>query len=395
MRLSTIRVAALAAAAALALTGCAPESDGADPPETTTPTAVPTEAPSESPSATPTTDPAAHEELPECEEGADRTVTMLDDVVIPAQTIPAVEDVTVEIDGEEVVIPGAAEVAVPERIGEAGCVIEHDAPGGCLPAVELSPARIPAVTIPERTLPAVELPDGTVLDEVSTPAQTTPEQTIAGSRHDEVCQATDDVEEGDYVSAVYRAAVYREALYQEATYQEAAYREAEYLDGGSVPGMSLPAAAVQATAIESQAIESAALGSYYLEGSEDIEVAEDDESTIYTTEADVLFAFDEFELQPEAQTELEAIAADIAGHEEITEVLVEGHTDDVGEHAYNQTLSERRAKTVATWLFENAGVDPDLTTIVGHSFDKPRADNATEEGRAKNRRVVITVTTAE
>jgi OOP family OmpA-OmpF porin len=71
-------------------------------------------------------------------------------------------------------------------------------------------------------------------------------------------------------------------------------------------------------------------------------------------------------------------------------VAVEGHTDSVGSDAYNQKLSERRARTVADYLIDH-GVDPSRLTVRGYGESRPVADNATAAGRAENRRVDIVV----
>gem|GEM_PF-1451186 len=67
---------------------------------------------------------------------------------------------------------------------------------------------------------------------------------------------------------------------------------------------------------------------------------------------------------------------------------IEGHTDNRGSHAYNQSLSEARALAVRDWLV-SAGVAPGQLAAQGYSFDRPIADNASEEGRALNRRVEL------
>lgn len=69
-------------------------------------------------------------------------------------------------------------------------------------------------------------------------------------------------------------------------------------------------------------------------------------------------------------------------------ILIEGHTDNVGNKASNQTLSEQRAASVKTALV-NKGIAADRINTVGYGQDKPIADNSTDEGRAKNRRVEI------
>ena len=74
----------------------------------------------------------------------------------------------------------------------------------------------------------------------------------------------------------------------------------------------------------------------------------------------------------------------------IDRVRVEGHTDNVGTARYNRALSLRRADSVAQQLVK-AGWPEDSIERVGHGYDKPVADNATADGRAQNRRVVVTV----
>jgi len=70
--------------------------------------------------------------------------------------------------------------------------------------------------------------------------------------------------------------------------------------------------------------------------------------------------------------------------------LVEGHTDSIGSDAYNQRLSERRANAVADYM-EAQGISSSRITTKGWGKSKPVADNRTKEGRARNRRVEITV----
>ena len=67
---------------------------------------------------------------------------------------------------------------------------------------------------------------------------------------------------------------------------------------------------------------------------------------------------------------------------------VEGHTDSVGSPASNKTLSENRAKAVVAALAAK-GIDAGRLTAAGWGQDKPVADNNTEDGRAKNRRVEL------
>ncbi|MCK5839531.1 MAG: OmpA family protein, partial [Bacteroidales bacterium] len=67
-------------------------------------------------------------------------------------------------------------------------------------------------------------------------------------------------------------------------------------------------------------------------------------------------------------------------------IEISGHSDNVGSYAYNQKLSEQRAKAVVDYLV-SLGIDPDRLEYVGYASSQPVATNDTEEGRAKNRRV--------
>lgn len=75
-----------------------------------------------------------------------------------------------------------------------------------------------------------------------------------------------------------------------------------------------------------------------------------------------------------------------------TYVNVEGHTDNKGNKAANKRLSTQRANAVRNSLIKDFGVASDRVTAEGYGDAKPIADNATEDGRAKNRRVVADVT---
>jgi OOP family OmpA-OmpF porin len=71
-------------------------------------------------------------------------------------------------------------------------------------------------------------------------------------------------------------------------------------------------------------------------------------------------------------------------------IVIAGHTDNRGSARKNQSLSQQRAEAVADWLI-GSGLNATLLTTVGHGASKPIADNATEAGRAANRRIEFTV----
>ena len=74
-----------------------------------------------------------------------------------------------------------------------------------------------------------------------------------------------------------------------------------------------------------------------------------------------------------------------------TNVLVVGHTDSVGADAMNMTLSKNRAMSVTNYLTQNKGLSSGRFTTNWYGEEAPIADNATAEGRAKNRRVNLAI----
>lgn len=105
---------------------------------------------------------------------------------------------------------------------------------------------------------------------------------------------------------------------------------------------------------------------------------------------EVLFAFDSAELTDAARARLRDVGGRLQGAD-VIEIKVQGHTDSVGSDAYNQGLSERRARSVADFLVAQ-GVPASKLSTEGFGESRPVADNATDAGRAQNRRVEIHVT---
>ena len=103
----------------------------------------------------------------------------------------------------------------------------------------------------------------------------------------------------------------------------------------------------------------------------------------------VNFAFDSAVIRPDAQVILQT-AADVLKENPGVRVRVTGHTDSIGTDAYNQSLSERRARSVADYL-TSLGVSGSRLSTSGAGEREPVASNATDDGRAQNRRVELTV----
>ena len=93
------------------------------------------------------------------------------------------------------------------------------------------------------------------------------------------------------------------------------------------------------------------------------------------------------DIKPESVAIIGQIAALLKAHPEL-KVSVEGHTDNVGTPQNNKTLSTQRAKSVMNAVVQN-GIAATRLTALGWGQEKPIADNRSEEGKAKNRRVEI------
>jgi outer membrane protein OmpA-like peptidoglycan-associated protein len=103
----------------------------------------------------------------------------------------------------------------------------------------------------------------------------------------------------------------------------------------------------------------------------------------------VTFDVGSYSLKPEFRATLDKVADSLKQYPDSL-IDVYGHTDSTGSDAYNQTLSENRARTVANYL-QMQGVGPARIRSQGYGETMPVADNATEEGRRKNRRVEIKI----
>lgn len=101
----------------------------------------------------------------------------------------------------------------------------------------------------------------------------------------------------------------------------------------------------------------------------------------------VLFDFDRATLRPESEPVLQKTAAMLKARPAVR-AEVQGHTDNVGGDDYNAKLSQARATSVAQWLGTH-GVESSRVRAAGYGKTQPVADNATPEGRARNRRVEL------
>tara|TARA_R110000868_G_scaffold83005_2_gene234462 strand:- start:8173 stop:8889 length:717 start_codon:yes stop_codon:yes gene_type:complete len=103
-------------------------------------------------------------------------------------------------------------------------------------------------------------------------------------------------------------------------------------------------------------------------------------------ELDVKFDFNKSDVKAGSQADIKSLADFMKQYPQTT-TTVEGHTDAIGSDAYNRGLSERRANAVRDVLVQQHGIDSGRVSSVGYGESQPVADNASESGRAINRRV--------
>jgi len=101
----------------------------------------------------------------------------------------------------------------------------------------------------------------------------------------------------------------------------------------------------------------------------------------------VNFATDRTEILPESQPQIDQVVELLQQHPELT-LGIEGHTDDTGDAGHNLRLSEGRANAVVKALVAR-GIDAARLTSAGFGSTRPVADNGSEEGKARNRRVEL------
>ena len=111
-----------------------------------------------------------------------------------------------------------------------------------------------------------------------------------------------------------------------------------------------------------------------------------------TLASDVTFASDSADLTPAADTQLQTVATQLGQHPDGGTLTIVGHTDDIQDDAYNQTLSDKRANAVKTKLQQLTKLDKWKTSVSGKGESQPKIKDTTDEARAANRRVEITLT---
>lgn len=120
-----------------------------------------------------------------------------------------------------------------------------------------------------------------------------------------------------------------------------------------------------------------------------IDVTRDGDNLILNMPSNVTFPVNSAAIQPEFQETLGSVANTLSQYEK-SYIDIYGHTDSTGSDQYNQSLSERRASSVANYL-GNSGVQQARLETRGYGESQPIASNSTEEGRSANRRVELKI----
>ncbi len=129
---------------------------------------------------------------------------------------------------------------------------------------------------------------------------------------------------------------------------------------------------------------------------DDIRIAEGGRSILYdelsasgkVITQGILFDVNSDRLRPESTPTLMDIARMLSEHADLR-IRIEGHTDNTGTDAVNQSLSEKRAAAVKAWLVQTQGIDAGRLESAGRGAQQPVAPNDTAEGRQENRRVEL------
>jgi len=102
----------------------------------------------------------------------------------------------------------------------------------------------------------------------------------------------------------------------------------------------------------------------------------------------IFFDINKATIKPESDIQL-AEVGQLLKEDQALQLQIQGHTDNIGEKAYNLTLSQARAAAVKDYVVTKYGIAADRLTTVGFGVAKPVATNATPQGRALNRRVEL------
>ena len=120
-----------------------------------------------------------------------------------------------------------------------------------------------------------------------------------------------------------------------------------------------------------------------------VEVVREGDNLRLVMPSNITFATNQATITPKFHDTLNTIA-NVLNHYDKTYLSIEGHTDSSGSESYNQTLSERRARSVQQYLV-NQSIMSERLSVTGYGEMRPVASNETAAGKAKNRRVEVQI----
>jgi outer membrane protein OmpA-like peptidoglycan-associated protein len=113
--------------------------------------------------------------------------------------------------------------------------------------------------------------------------------------------------------------------------------------------------------------------------------------TVTLSDDKVHFPFNKAEISDEAKARIDEAVAPLVQANRGVFLEIEGHTDNIGDDAYNLKLGEQRARAVRDYIAKKDGVALSRLNVISYGKEKPVVDNKTREDRAQNRRVVIRI----
>lgn len=117
----------------------------------------------------------------------------------------------------------------------------------------------------------------------------------------------------------------------------------------------------------------------------------DDVRFMTITFTNIGFEFNSVKINKTDEELLDRVLEKVTKYKNAKEIIVEGHTDSLGNNTYNLVLSEKRARMVRDKILRLVDIDFDKVKAYGYGEDRPIADNGNYQGRLRNRRVVIRV----
>jgi outer membrane protein OmpA-like peptidoglycan-associated protein len=128
-------------------------------------------------------------------------------------------------------------------------------------------------------------------------------------------------------------------------------------------------------------------GEYTITVANEVDLAAQLDHDCHVAVYGIQFAFNKSTIRADSEPVLQNVLGILNGRPDL-KLEIQGHTDNIGSDEYNQKLSESRAASVVAWL-TSKGIAPERLTAQGYGMTQPIADNGSDAGRARNRRVEL------